>query len=709
MKKIKLKFRGKMLLWIIVAVIIISGSLQFYISKNIATVVLNTEKRTLEAKVQSIKKQIDSQLNMDILLAKVLAKNKSFVDAALNKNLNSAEIVRASLSDIVKSDKKFEIIAISNKDGITMASNDKTAIGVSVKDRGYYKKSIRGETYITKPLKSKSTGNLLFGISQPIKDGDKIVGVLFIGNRMSDINDKHVKNMEAGKTGYAFILDSTGMIIAHPKSELIYNETFISNPANAKVVKQFLEAGNSVVRYKWEGMPFYKVGKVAVTQNGWRVCLSVPEPELIEVVDKIDVLFIATTVLLILCMSVVIFILIGSVDKVLKITDKLMLDLSSGKIHNTGSQKKLLEKYKKRQDEFGDMTRATVKLQNYLEAMSEVALNIANKNMDINIETQGSEDVLGNAMKKMVINFNEALAQVNVSAKEVSQGACQLSSASQELSAGAAEQASAIEEITDAVNNLDIQTNENADNAATANKYAIDANKAALKGQQQMQDLSKAMEVMSGRATEVQKIIKTIDDIAFQTNLLALNAAVEAARAGMHGKGFAVVAEEVRNLAARSATAAGETASLIETVVSEIDNGNSMSKTTAESFIGIVEGINNTSSLVSNIASSLNDESNDMKKMSSSLTQIENIIQSNSSSSEETAGASEEMSSMSIELEKLISTFKLSSMPEYENSNKFENQRKRPNNFTARPLSNYAETVNPDEIINLDDDTFGKF
>ena len=65
---------------------------------------------------------------------------------------------------------------------------------------------------------------------------------------------------------------------------------------------------------------------------------------------------------------------------------------------------------------------------------------------------------------------------------------------------------------------------------------------------------------------------------------------------------------------ARSATAAGETASLIETVVSEIDNGNNMSKATAESFISIVEGINNTSSLVSNIASSLNDESNDMKK-----------------------------------------------------------------------------------------------
>ena len=550
---------------------------------------------------------------------------------------------------------------------------------------------------------------MLFGISQPIKDGDKIVGVLFIGNRMSNINDKHVRNMSAGKTGYAFILDSTGIIIAHPNSELVFNKDFIRNAANAKIAKKFLEVGNGEVRYTLDTMSFYKIVEVAVTQNGWRICLSVPEPELLESVDKINILFIATTILLILCMSIVVFILIGSVDKVLKTTDRLMLNLSSGIIHNTENQKKSLEKYRTRCDEFGDMTRAAIKMQNYLELMSEVALNIANKNIDVHIETKGSEDVLGNAMKKMVTNFNEALEQVNVSAKQVSQGACQLSSASQELSTGAAEQASAIEEITDAVNNLDIQTNENADNAATANKYATEANNAALIGQKQMQDLSKAMEGMSGRATEVQKIIKTIDDIAFQTNLLALNAAVEAARAGMHGKGFAVVAEEVRNLAARSATAAGETASLIETVVSEIDNGNNMSKITAESFISIVDGINKTSSFVSNIASSLVDQSNDMKQMSSALTQIENITQSNSSSSEETASASEEMSSMSIELEKLISTFKLSSMSADNNSTKTKEHRKYSSSFSERPSANYAEIVKPEETINIDDDKFGKF
>lgn len=134
-------------------------------------------------------------------------------------------------------------------------------------------------------------------------------------------------------------------------------------------------------------------------------------------------------------------------------------------------------------------------------------------------------------------------------------------------------QAASIEEISSSVTEISAQVETNSDNAEEASKVTTGASEAAEKGNELMKSMMSAMDDISLSSTEISKIIKVIDEIAFQTNLLALNAAVEAARAGVHGKGFAVVAEEMRNLAARSAKAAKETSELIERSVSKVENG----------------------------------------------------------------------------------------------------------------------------------------
>lgn len=234
--------------------------------------------------------------------------------------------------------------------------------------------------------------------------------------------------------------------------------------------------------------------------------------------------------------------------------------------------------------------------------------------------------------------------QMSDGAEQVRAAASEVSAASQTLAEGASQQASSVEETSASIEEVAAMTKQDAEHADQADQLMKEATEVIRQADESMKKLILSMEEISGASVETQKIVKTIDEIAFQTNLLALNAAVEAARAGEAGAGFAVVADEVRNLAMRAAKAAKNTSGLIEGTVQKVQAGSDLVNETNDSFTVVSQSIERMSTLVGEIAGSTGEQSRAITQVNTAISQIDSVTQQNAANAEESASASEELS-----------------------------------------------------------------
>ena len=197
-------------------------------------------------------------------------------------------------------------------------------------------------------------------------------------------------------------------------------------------------------------------------------------------------------------------------------------------------------------------------------------------------------------------------------------------------------------------------TRQNADNAGQADAVMQETNVIITKASSSMNQLTASMQEITHTSEETQKIVKTIDEIAFQTNLLALNAAVEAARAGEAGAGFAVVADEVRNLAIRAADAARNTSDLIEGSVLRIKEGSELVKTSNIAFNEVADSTSRVAELISEIAAASKEQAQGIEQVNNAVSDMDKITQQNAAGSEESASAAEEMSAQSEMMKGII-------------------------------------------------------
>ena len=368
-----------------------------------------------------------------------------------------------------------------------------------------------------------------------------------------------------------------------------------------------------------------------------------------------------------------------------------------------------------RGDEIGKMAKAMDDFADDLQNEMVAALEkLAEGDLTFDANPKDKEDVIGNSLKKTGDDLNRVLGEISAATEQINSGAGQVSDSSQALSQGATEQAASLEEITSSMTEMASQTKTNAENAGQANQLASEAKGAAETGNGQMQEMVTAMGEINEAGQSISKIIKVIDEIAFQTNLLALNAAVEAARAGRHGKGFAVVAEEVRNLAARSAKAAKETAELIEGSVAKTENGTTIANQTAESLAEIVSSVTKVTDLVGEIAAASNEQAEGIAQVNQGLTQIDQVTQQNTASAEEGASAAEELSSQAMHLQQLMSTFKVKGVAQGSQQPALaaparQAPQQAQGGWESLPGPEAAKSQKPDEVISLDDEEFGKY
>jgi methyl-accepting chemotaxis protein len=322
---------------------------------------------------------------------------------------------------------------------------------------------------------------------------------------------------------------------------------------------------------------------------------------------------------------------------------------------------------------------------------SEVLAVMATGDLTVKVkgEYKGDHQLMKNSINAVSDSLSKALVEVSESVSATASAANEISASSEQMAAGANEQSMQTSEITTSIEQMTTTILDNTKNASFAATTAKNAGEQAKKGgqvvSQTIQGMNRISDVVEKSAEmvyalgknsdKIGEIIQVIDDIADQTNLLALNAAIEAARAGEQGRGFAVVADEVRKLAERTTKATKEIASMIKTIQKdtsdavasmkegtvEVENGKRLANEAENVLKDIIAVAQKVADTVIQVAAASEEQSNSSEQISRNIEGINNVTRETSQGISQIARASEDLSKLTINLQEMITRFKISS------------------------------------------------
>jgi len=508
---------------------------------------------------------------------------------------------------------------------------------LNISDRDYFKTAIQGQPTISTLLVSKSTNNNVVPIAIPIKgkQGTSVLVLSLKGDAIQTIID----NTKYGQTGYAYLFDNTGLVIAHPDKSQILKLNITKSDAESlnQIGLTMLKTNHGNGEYTFQNIQ-KEVVYTTIPKTGWRLVLTAPTNEFYGFASKL--LYLSLTIGL--GVGIIVVLLAWLISK---------------------------------------------QISKPIVALAQQTNVLATGNLNVNISEGflGELGVLGRSLKIMTENLRNIVSEVHQSSSQITASALELSASTEEstssveqvarsieeMATGASNQANSsqqivqmVDQIANAIHSVNIMINKTVEGAKAAKESVDEGMQAVINQNQKMeeslavtQQVSNAIEQLVEQSAEVGVILSTISAIAEQTNLLALNAAIEAARAGEHGRGFAVVADEVRKLAEGSKQATEEIAKIvvgIQNGAQEAFDQMNKAKTVVESQELAVENTHRSFTSIATIVGSAGELMEEIKasseKIGGHIKDISETIESIAAVAEENAAGAEEVSASTEEL-----------------------------------------------------------